>query len=161
MKINQSFETVPIDSVRPHPQNPRKGNLSAISDSVSQNGFYGTIVVQKSTGYILAGNHRWMAAKALGQAEIHVAYVDVDDDRAVKILLVDNRTGDLAEYDDNALIELLSKVSNEAGLDGTGYSDEDIDALIGELAEGGEESEEKEASPPSAPIECPNCGHMF
>lgn len=60
------FEVVPIDSVRPHPQNPRRGNVDAIAQLIRANGFRGALVVQRSTGYILAGNPRWLAAKKAG-----------------------------------------------------------------------------------------------
>lgn len=60
--INQSTETVALDALRPHPRNPRQGNIGAIHDSITANGFYGQVVAQKSTGFILAGNHRWRAA---------------------------------------------------------------------------------------------------
>ena len=65
---------------------------------------------------------------------VPVLWVDVDNARAVKILLADNRTNDLAGYDNKALTELLSDISNTDGLEGTGYDEADLDALIAELA---------------------------
>ena len=38
---------LPINSVKPHPANPRKGNVAKIVESIKANGFYGSIVVQK------------------------------------------------------------------------------------------------------------------
>jgi ParB-like chromosome segregation protein Spo0J len=71
-----------------------------------------------------------MAAKAAGLDSLPVAYVDVDDATALKILLADNRTNDLATYDNKELAELLADVSNTIGLDGTGFDEAFLDGLI-------------------------------
>jgi len=93
MRIIQSkTETVKIDSLRPHPRNPREGDIGAIHQSINNNGFYGSILAQQSTGFILAGNHRWQAMLQAGATEIPVTWIDVDDDHALRILLADNRT---------------------------------------------------------------------
>ena len=138
--INQSIKTVSIDQLQPHPDNPRKGDLDTIVESIDANGFYGAIVAQKSTGYILAGNHRYMAAKNKGAKEIPVAWVDVDEDQARRILLADNRTSDLGGYDEELLAELLQGVNASIGLYGTGYDESDLDALLDEQDSHGEES---------------------
>ena len=138
--LNDRYELVAVDAVRPHPRNPRVGDLAAISESISKNGFYGAIVAQRSTGYILAGNHRWLAAKKSGLTEVPVLWIDVDDRAAVKILLADNRTSDLGEYDDEALVGLLRELRTEEDLAGTGFSEKDVDKLI---AEGNEPSIER------------------
>lgn len=130
----QKIETVPIGTLKHHPKNPRKGDVKSITESIEHNGFYGVVVAQKSTGYVLAGNHRMMAAKAAGLDSLPVAYVDVDDATALKILLADNRTNDLATYDTKELAELLADVSNTIGLDGTGFDEAFLDGLIGEFA---------------------------
>jgi hypothetical protein len=128
--INQTTETIPIDDIQPHPRNPRRGNATAIHDSITTNGFYGTIVAQRSTGHILVGNHRYAVAKAAGATHIPVTWVDVDDDHALRILLVDNRTNDIAGYDDDELMTMLTSILDEFGtLDGTGYDDDIFTSL--------------------------------
>lgn len=122
----QDYEQVRLDAVRPHPDNPRKGNVSEIEESIRANGFYGALIVQKSTGYVLAGNHRYLAAAAVGLDTVPVVWVDVEDDVALRILLADNRTSDTAGYDEEALLVLLEEIDATAGLAGTGY---DADAL--------------------------------
>ncbi|MBX9601238.1 MAG: ParB/RepB/Spo0J family partition protein [Bryobacteraceae bacterium] len=106
----QSFELVAVERLRCHPANPRKGDLAAIGASIQANGFYGAVVAQRSTGYVLAGNHRLEAARREGLAEIPVAWLEVDDATALRILAVDNRTNDLAGYDEAALAELLQQI---------------------------------------------------
>jgi ParB-like chromosome segregation protein Spo0J len=129
------IEHVPLDRVSPHPRNPRQGDVGAIAVSIERFGLYQPIVVQRSTGYILAGNHRWMAAAALGLDEVPVVWLDVDDITAEAIMLADNRTAELATWDDAALLDLLSELRREDALEGVGWDDEDIEALRRTLAE--------------------------
>jgi len=87
--------------------------------------------VNRSTGEVLAGNHVFRAAQELGWEEIDVAYVDVSNDEATRIVLVDNRTSDLATYDEELLVELLSGLGD---LSGTGFDEDDLDELLDEVA---------------------------
>lgn len=123
-------ESVAISSLSLHPRNPRKGNIEVIADSLAIHEQYKPIVAQKSTGHVLAGNHTLQAAEALGWDEIQVVFVDVDDDEATRILLADNRTSDLGEYDNELLVELLEGLPE---LDGTGYSADDLDVMAADL----------------------------
>jgi len=127
---------VPIKELKNHPRNVREGDVGAISESLKDNGQYRPIVVQKSTGYVLAGNHTLKAAKALGWKEIAATFVDCDDDRALRILLADNRTNDLATYDDNALADLLKELANtEHGLTGTTYDGDELDRILSDISD--------------------------
>lgn len=127
-------KTIDIDTVHPHPRNVRQGDIGAISQSLQAHGQFRAITYQKSTGRILAGNHTWKAAKALGWTKIVASAVVCDDDQALKILLVDNRSSDLATYDDKELMELLKELSqNDPLLEGTLYDGDDLDDLVFKL----------------------------
>lgn len=121
--IDQTYEVVSLtgntDPLKEHPQNPRRGVVEAIDQSIEKNGWYGAIIAQKSTGYILAGNHRYRAAVEKGATDIPVIWRDVDDETALRILLADNRTADLGTYDEELLDGLLQELGD---LTGTGYS---------------------------------------
>lgn len=132
MKIR--YDRVPIDSVRPYPGNARRGSIPAIRESLRIHGQYRPIVVQESSTEILAGNHTWLAAKAEGWESIDIGIVDVDDEQARKIVLADNRTNDLAVYDDQALADLLAELDT---LDGTAFDQASVDALLATLGPGG------------------------
>ena len=123
---------VPVGELKGYDKNPRKGNVQAIAQSLEINKQYRPIVVQQSTKKILAGNHTWKAAKSLGWEEIAVVFVDVNDEEAKRIVLADNRTNDLADYDGQILAELLRDLGTS---DGTGYSASDMDALLKNLDE--------------------------
>ena len=128
--IEQDYEMVPVDRIATHPDNARRGNIALIRESIRTNGFYGACVVQRSTGHILVGNHRYLAAVEEGLVEVPVVWVDKSDDEARRLLLVDNRTTDLAVYDDEALVALLVAHADDGGLTGTGWDDAELAALL-------------------------------
>lgn len=117
------IEQVPTAAARPHPNNPRQGNVAAIADSLRVNGQYKPILIQRSTGHILAGNHTWRAARKLGWTTIAATYTDADDTEALQILLADNRAADAGWTDQTAVFQILATLPN---LDGTGYTPEDL-----------------------------------
>lgn len=125
----QEYKIVPTQSVKLHPKNPKKGNVDAIGQSLEKNDFYGAIIVQKSTGFILAGNHRWKSAVEKDMREVPVIVVDVDDDAAERILLADNRIADLGTYDESMLMQALDERSKKGDIQGTGYGDADLERM--------------------------------
>jgi hypothetical protein len=124
-------KSVAIDSLQEFTKNPRKGNVKELKESLTHNGQYKPIVVQKSTQMILAGNHLWKAAKELGWSEISIVEVDVDDAQAKKIVATDNRMAEMGSYDEQLLLDLL----NEIDLAGTGYVPADVDDLLALIEE--------------------------
>jgi len=114
--------STPIDELMTHPDNPLRGNVDAIAESLRTHGQYRPIVADEA-GVVLAGNHTLLAARQLGWTEIAAVFVDVDEDTARRILLVDNRTADLGTYDDTRLVELLRSIATtDDALTGTGSS---------------------------------------
>jgi DNA modification methylase len=124
-------QTVAIDDLTPFPGNPRRGSVAAIKESLEQNGQYRPVVVRRHTMEVLAGNHTVQAAKELGWKEIAVTLVDCDEEQAKRIVLVDNRTNDLATYDDAELAALLTELPS---LEGTGYDQAALDELLDSLS---------------------------
>ena len=120
----------PVDDLTPHPSNPRRGNIELIRESIRVNGFYGAVVAQLSTKTILAGEHRWKAARLEGMAEVPVIFIDCDDATAERIVLVDNRANDDAGYDDGLLADLLQSVQERDSLEGTGWTDDGLADLL-------------------------------
>jgi len=139
-------EYVPTDRLLPHPDNPRRGDVAAIKDSLERNGQYRPLVVSRRTFEVLAGNHTLLAARELGWSQIAVTFVDVDAEQARRILLVDNRTNDLAGYDTQDLVDLLEGLPD---LEGTGYDHDALGDLLDELAPDPVEEDE----PPPLPEE--------
>ena len=125
------IKKVKVSDLHLHPLNTRQGDVGAIIQSLETHGQYRPVVVQKSSMNVIAGNHTLMAASSLGWATVDATLLDVDDDQALRILLVDNRTNDLATYDSPALIDVLEAlVRSEYGLSGSGFDGNDLDELI-------------------------------
>ncbi|MER5917803.1 ParB N-terminal domain-containing protein [Streptomyces sp. NPDC001982] len=123
---------VPVDDLTEYHRNPRNGDVDAIAESLRVNGQYKAIVVNRGThtgrpNEILAGNHTWAAAKQLGWEQIAATWVDVSDEDAARIVVVDNRTSDLAGYDSDLLADILEELPD---LDGTGYDQNALDKLL-------------------------------
>src|SRR4051794_9889874 len=110
--LNRRYDPAyPVRDLKLHPENPRQGDVGAIATSIEANGFYGALVVQESTGYILAGNHRAKGVVEVGDECAPVIFVDCDDATARRILVADNRISDIATNDDNLLKELLQRIA--------------------------------------------------
>lgn len=168
MRVNaQRYLQRPVGELTPHPMNPRQGDVGAIHTSIEANGFYGALVVQKTTGFVIAGNHRLEAARAAGAVKVPVLELDVDDATALRILLADNRTNDLASYDNEALRQVLVGIADgedALGLQGTGWDGDDLDTLIKDLDE--PFIPPADPKPPSSSTivgkrTCPECGHTW
>jgi hypothetical protein len=170
---------VNVDEITPHPANPRRGDVAVMSESVEGNGFYGSVLVQESTGHILVGNHRYLAVSELwdrgatvtwpptesGEREpfpprtIPAMFVDVDDEQAKRILVADNRTSDIGGYDTAQLVDLLTSFDDHAG---TGYTSANVAELIDELStDFGPDAEGQGKLDQRAEITCPECGHHW
>lgn len=130
MATTLTTQMVPTENLRPYRRNPRRGDIPAIAESLRVNGQYRPIVVNRRTMEVLAGNHTLRAAKEIGWAKIAATFVDCTEEQAKRIALADNRTNDLASYDAEALVELLGELPD---LDGTGYDQEALDALLDQL----------------------------
>lgn len=124
---------VPIESVSPFPGNPRHGDVGAISESLIEFGQNKPIVVQASSGHIIAGNHLWAAAKALGWSDIAAVFVDMDETTARRYLIADNRTQEVGNYDEDVLASILTELERTGMLAGTGYDADDVEALLRRL----------------------------
>ena len=153
----------PIGELRPYQGNPRQGDIGAISESLRVNGQYRPVVANKRTGEVLAGNHTWKAAQALGWAELAVTWVDVDDTAAARIVAVDNRANDLASYDDQMLLDLLQSLPT---LEGTLYDQDDLDDMLRKITgpqslAGMFKEYDESAADGVKMISCPQCGHEF
>jgi ParB-like chromosome segregation protein Spo0J len=165
--ISHRYATRRALDLVPHPDNPNEGDVDGIGESIEAIGFFGVVLVQASTGRILAGEHRWRAAQAAGLDELPVIEVDCDDDTARKILLADNAFARLAVWNEDALTALLVDMTSGGGdLIATGFTADDLASMLAKQAEGLPPGFEHltprdgdEATPRT--VTCPNCGHQW
>ena len=130
MSAQQYEAAFPLDQLTEHPDNPRRGDETVLEQSMAAHGFYGAVIAQRSSGRIIAGNHRARVARRRGETAVPTILLDVDDDQARRILLIDNRSSDLATYDDRQLAALLVELESTAG---TGFDAGDLERLLLEL----------------------------
>jgi hypothetical protein len=107
-KINPDLHGLiqPIDSFHIDPENARHHpprNIELLKGSLNFYGQQKPIVVHKETRICKAGNGLLMAAAALGWKVIAVTRMDDDELTANGYAIMDNRSGELSEWDFSAL----------------------------------------------------------
>ena len=146
---------LPIDNLHADPANARKHNdknVDSIKASLAKFGQRKPIVVQREGMIVRAGNATLAAAKALGWK--HIAAVVLDDDNATasQFAIADNRTAELAEWDNETLATLLDGMV-EQDRDLLGFDADDMQKLLSELTP--EVVEDEVPEPPADPITKP------
>jgi ParB-like chromosome segregation protein Spo0J len=124
---------MPIDRPVLHPQNYRQGDVETIAASLRRFGQVRPIVVQKSSGQVVAGNHTLKAAISLDWDEIAAVVVDMPDEEAEAYLVADNRSSDKATNDDTVLAPILERLMLAGRLEGTGYTPDNVDDMLAAL----------------------------
>ena len=121
-QFDREHEYAEISSLKTYPGNPRVADIHKLAKSL-ESGQFEPLVVQKSTRYILAGNHRAQAAaEVLGWTHVDIWVIDVDDDLAREIVIKSNRLGEISGYDVTKNAELLSAAADAgADLESLGY----------------------------------------
>lgn len=105
----------PVERLEHDKRNARKHsprNLSAIARSLDEHGQRKPLVAQRVGERLVvrAGNGTLEAARSLGWTHLAVVVVEEGDKAATRYALADNRTAELAEWDDETLRELLGEV---------------------------------------------------
>lgn len=145
---------VPISALQRFPGNARRGDVDAIRSSIRRFGQYRAIVV-RDTGdglVIVAGNHTRDALEAEGHDSARCEVIRCTDDEARRINLADNRLAELGGYDDSDLAALLASLDGD--YDGTGWAQEDLDALLDAEPEGSGDPDDV-PEPPAEPVTRP------
>jgi len=124
---------VTVASLLFDPANVRKHgerNLDAIKASLARFGQQKPIVVD-GDGIVRAGNGTLMAAKALGWDEIEIVRTNLRGSEATAYAIADNRTAELAEWDEGALAEQLAalQIDDEALAAATGFDASEIERM--------------------------------
>jgi DNA modification methylase len=129
-------EWVPIADLHPWPGNPRK-NASAVDEvaaAIKRFGWGAPIVAREQDHEIISGHTRYLAAQKLGLDRVPVRFLRLDPADAHLLAIADNRLGEIADWDDDKLAEVLAEL-RAADLDlleGTGLSEYELRELLGE-----------------------------
>lgn len=152
------IEYVNLSDLVPDTANARKHsdrNVEEVARSIREFGQHAPLVVQEGTNRILVGNCRYEAMMSLGWEKAAVYYVNDDNIQAVRRSLADNRTAELAEWDDDILKTLLEGLGPD-DLDVPGWSDEELEAMLGitDFSDGNAQ-EDDVPEPPAEPTSKP------
>ena len=121
-----------IDSLVPWGDNPRDNDqaVDAVADSIKRFGFGAPIVARKDDLMIIKGHTRRKAAIKLGLSKVPVRLLDIDLVDAQLLALADNRIGEIADWNDDKLSEIIHNLKEEeVDISGLGFTDEEIERL--------------------------------
>ena len=141
MTGESAVERLRIEQLQLDPANARKHgdrNIEAIKGSLARFGQQKPIVVD-ADNVVVAGNGTLVAAKALGWDEIDVVRTDLQGPDRTAFAIADNRTSELAEWDNDALAQAVMSLSREDGYNATvcGFTAAEIEEMSGSI--GGED----------------------
>ena len=125
-------EWVPLDKLTPWAANPRRNDhaVEKVAASIDRFGFASPIIARPS-GEVIAGHTRLKAAQHLGLDSVPVRYLDLTDTEARALAIADNRLGELAEWDDEGLAEVMRSIQADGGdLGDLGWDDTDLATLV-------------------------------
>lgn len=155
------LEYVTLEELRRWPRNPKLHDDSAIERSLSRHGFVAPLVLDERTQKLVAGHGRLTALESLRAAGAPpptrvrvdgkgrwcvpvvrgVAFGSAEEAEAY--LLADNRLVEAGGWDQDLLREIVRDLDQSGmELDGLGWSDSALDALLAEVV-----IEEPEAAP--------------
>lgn len=132
-----------IDSLTPWNKNPRRNDhaVKTVADSIRRFGFGSPIIARTADRVVIGGHTRLKAAQSLGMDKVPVRFLDLDPAEAAALALADNKLGELAEWDDEAVADILGELEQQGTpIDGLGWNDDELRELLGDGIE---------AAPPS------------
>lgn len=125
-----------INELKPNPNNPRtlsKKAVEVVKKSMEAFGYLVPIVIDNNN-MILAGHTRYQAAKQLKYSNIDCVLADELTEEQKKIFnIVDNKTTELNEWDEELLISMLKGITED--MTQYGFSKEELDIIFKEKSE--------------------------
>lgn len=155
--VKMAVEDIPVTDLHNDPANVRKhgeDNLAAIKASLARFGQQKPIVVNPE-GVVIAGNGTLMAARALGWKTIKAVRTNLAGADATAFAIADNRTAELAEWDESALHQQLAAIAidDEELLAATGFDEKELAKLA--AANASDVTEDEIPETPADPITKP------
>jgi DNA modification methylase len=137
------IETVDINSLAFDPANLRKHgtrNMDAIKGSLRKFGQQKPIVVD-AKGIVLAGNGTLRAARELGWSTVNIVRTELTGTEATAFAIADNRSAELAEWDEKLGEVLASLKAEDFPIEEIGFDEKELAKL------GGEKTQDVDAEP--------------
>ncbi len=104
-------EWISVEALHPWADNPRENAkaIGKVAESIRRFGFGAPIVARRADGQIIAGHTRFEAARRLKLDRVPVRFLDLDPADARLLALADNKLGEIATWDTEALERVLSE----------------------------------------------------
>lgn len=131
-----TVEWVETTKLRPNPDNPREipaDAIQAVADSIRRFGWRQPIVARRAGKVVEAGHTRLMAAELLEIDLVPVVFFSDDATTAAAFTVADNRTGELADWSETRLGDLLRQLDAEDALEGVGFSSDDVASFLDDM----------------------------
>jgi DNA modification methylase len=147
-----------IATIKPYNRNPRRNDqaVAAVARSIAEFGFRQPIVVDEYD-VIVVGDTRYKAALVLNmkQVPVHVAR-GLTPAQIKAYRLADNKTAQLADWDHDRLVQELADLQElQFDVDVTGFSADELQALLGIDPVAGLCDPDAVPEPPETPITQP------
>ena len=135
---------VSLDRLKEWKDNPRKNEeaVGPVAKSIKECGFGSPIVARLANGEIINGNTRYKASRdILGLDRVPVRFMDVTEEEAHELALRDNKTGEIAGWD-NDLLAKINREHQNIDLSKIGWSSGEIKriTMLTEVFDGSEDS---------------------
>lgn len=167
------IEYVAIDEIKFATANPKSHDIETLTKSVGRFGYGEAPMLDERTGRLVAGHGRIetlrrMAAEARPPprgiivkdgkwlAPVQRGWASRTDAEADAYLLASNKLTQAGGWNDDGLVAMLKDLASKDALDGTGFSSEELDELIGASP-----TDEAQDAPPLPDVSWVKAGDMF
>ena len=144
-------QIIKLADIKPAPYNPRvqmtpkDQEYKALDASIAENGLVLPLVVNLRDNCLIGGHQRLSVLLAAGETETNAVVVDMDEAQAKALCIALNKLD--GEWDYGVLAEILQELIEEhESLTSTGFTEADINDLLGEIGKELDEDDE----PPGA-----------
>lgn len=143
MAKDLTVETIDISKLKHDPENARKHSdrqISMIEGSLREFGQRRPLICLPDYT-VIAGNGTLKAARRLGWKAVSVTILPFSErDKVRAFAIADNRASDLADWDEEILLEALAEIDGSGLLEAAGYQDSELDDLRALLDENDDEA---------------------
>ncbi len=159
----------PLSEITEADRNVKDHDIGAIHESMNRFGFTSPLLMNEATKKLVAGHGRVEALRQKKQFGEKVPNnIEVSDngdwlvpiirgvyfkneEEAQAYLLADNRLTELGGWNTTALVEELQKLAESSSLEGTGFDDADLNALMEEYDSSSDDGSDSSLLPVGAP----------
>ena len=123
-----------VDEIVPYEKNPRNNDdaVDFVANSIKEFGFRVPIIIDKDN-VIVTGHTRLKAAQKLGMTEVPCLLADdLTEEQIKKFRIADNKTGEIAFWDNELLKEEFLSMDDFSDMADFGFGDFELNILTGD-----------------------------